>query len=547
MSKIEVESIPARRFSRVWIVPIIAAVIGALVIWQSYANRGPLVEIRFEQGRGITAGKTEIRHKDVVVGLVETVTLGEDLQTVIVKARMDKFMAPYLGDATSFWIVSANISGTSLTGLSTILSGSYIEVEWASGSDTKQRRFDGLDQPPMTPPGVAGTRVSLTARTAGSVTVGSPLYYKKIKVGRIESRALSEDFQRVEYTAFIEAPYDTLLNPTTHFWNTSGVRVEAGSNGLTINFESVQSLLSGGIAFGNIGRSLTTTSIEPGTTFRIYASRADAVDSQFDTNGEPGSLYMATFTDSVAGLEPGAPVEWQGIKIGSVHDIVLDLDKRPTERGLIYVVIEMQPARVGLDVVSDQEQRDLMFEWVNSGMRLQLATGNILSGRKMIKAVDGIGEDDFRLDFAGQPYPELPTTRSELGAVAQNVDRVVANIAALPLDQLVGSLIEVLDDTGALLSSDATRAIPETLEAALSGLNRAIGNVDSAARNLPALIDNLNQIAMAGESTLSGLSPDSELYVDLSAAVRELRDATSALAALARRLEEQPNSIITGR
>ncbi|MEM6556783.1 MAG: hypothetical protein AAF642_12965, partial [Pseudomonadota bacterium] len=181
-----------------------------------------------------------------------------------------------------------------------------------------------------------------------------------------------------------------------------------------------------------------------------------------------------------------------------------------------------------------------------SGMRVRLATGNILTGKKLIRFVDGVGTDPFRVNFA-DPVPRLPTAPSELNAITQDAEQLVQNLAALPLEDLVVSAVRLLDNTNALIANPELQDLPGELHSTLASFDSVAGQLDAASKNLPLLIDNLNQIADAGESTLTGLSPDSQLYVDLSGAVRDLRDAARSLSGLAARLEEQPNSLITGR
>ncbi len=536
----QIEQAKQRRISAVWIVPILAAVIGGLVAWQSYADQGPLVEITFSKGHGIEAGKTEIKHNDVVVGLVEDVTFTEGLKGVLVKARMEKIVAPYLGDTTDFWIVNAQISGTDLSGLGTLLSGAYIEVGWAEKAERRKTRFAGLDLRPLTPPGAQGRHFKLRSETAGSVTVGSPVFYRRIRVGQVEGRALADDFSHVIYDAFIQAPYDKLLGPATHFWNVSGVRIEAGTEGLAVQLESLEALIVGGIAFGNVGATVGTASVSDEKVFPLYSSREAAEESQYDAIAGEGFLFMALFEDSTEGLDRGAPIEWQGIRVGSVRDVVLKLDDEPTGGRQVYVVLEIQPARIGLLDVPPEEVRVALNAWVDSGMRVQLATGNILTGKKLVKFVDGIGKDGQRIDFDTQPYPSMPTAPSELGALAQNVEQIIANVADLPMDELVRSVITLLDDTDALVASPDTAKL-------LKSFAGTAENLEQASTDFPGLISSLNRIADAGENTLAGLSPDSQLYADLSGALRNLRDATRSLAALATVLERNPNAILTGR
>ncbi|MEM9739363.1 MAG: MlaD family protein [Pseudomonadota bacterium] len=544
--ELEVEKPKRRGLSPVWIVPVVAAILGGLVAWQSMANQGPLVEILFEEANGIKADKTEIKHKDVVIGIVEDVSFAEGLDGVVVSARLDPEMEPYLGETTDFWVVGANISGTDLSGLGTILSGSYIEVDWSSEPTERRRRFDGLSTRPLTPPSAEGQHIILTSPTAASVAVGSPIHYRGITVGRVESRTLTEDYGSIEYFAFIEAPYDELVTQTTHFWNVSGVTVDAGTQGLSINLASLDSLLSGGVAFGQIRADISGEPVEENARFRLFRDRQAAVESQFVAVEETGARFSLSFDSSVAGLEPGAPVEWQGIRIGTVVDLNLNLDAQPGPN-LVDVIIELQPSRIGVDFSSLEEAQLAISTWVDSGMRVRLATGNILTGKKLIRFVDGIGIEPFTIDFSELPYPSLPTAASELDAIAENAEDLVQKLADLPLNELVTTAVSLLDNTNALVASPELQRLPGELNATLSSFEQVAGNLDEASRNLPTLIDNLNLIADAGESTLTGLSPDSQLYVDLSSAVRDLRDASRSLSALAIRLEEQPNALLVGR
>lgn len=544
--KPEIEKGGRRGISVVWIVPILAALIGGAVAYRSLANQGPLVEIRFEDANGIKAEKTEIKHKDVVIGIVEDVSFEDDLEGVVVSARLDPEIEPFLGETTDFWVVSANISGTNLSGLSTILSGSYIEVDWSGKPAERRRRFDGLSAQPLTPPSAQGAHFSLRSGRAGSVNVGSPVYYRGIKVGQVESRALSEDYRSIDYKLFIDAPYDTLISRSTNFWNVSGVSLETSTDGIAVNFASVEALLSGGVEFGDIGREISNAPLNDDFVFTLFEDQKSAVENQYADPDEQGFLFSVSFDDSVGGLEPGAPVEWQGIRIGTVNDLKLDLTQDPGSRS-VSVIIELQPSRIGLAFDNDLQAQASMQTWVDSGMRVRLATGNILTGKKLIRFVDGIETQPFQIDFASGDIPRLPSAPSDLNAVAQDAEQLMENLAELPLEDLVVSAVRLLDNTNAFVANPDLQELPGELNTTLGSLDRFAGNLSEASQNLPSLINNLNQIADAGETTLQGLSPDSQLYVDLSGAVRDLRDAARSLSALASRLEEQPNSLITGR
>lgn len=534
------------RISAVWIVPIVAAVLGAAVMWQSLANQGPLVEIRFDDAKGVEPDKTEIKHKDVVIGVVEEVRFTENLDAVIVSARLDKEVEPYLGETTDFWIVSADVSGGDFSGLGTILSGSYIEMDWSARPNQSRRAFEGLENAPLTPPGVEGRHVKLQTSRAGSVVVGSPVSYRGIQVGRVEERAMSKDFRSIEYTAFVEAPYDELVVRATKFWDVSGVTLNAGADGFSVDVASLEALVMGGVEFGEIGAATARMPARDDRVFEIFPSREAASESLFSGPDQERYLFTLSFPETLTGLDQGAPVEWQGIRVGTVEDLILDLDaERPED--IVRVVIALQPRRIGLNFASPKEAQASIDEWVGMGMRARLATGNLLTGKKVIRLVDAVGDDDAAVNYDASPYPELPTAPSELDAVAQNAEELVQTLAALPLDELLNSAIRLLDNAGAVAGDPALRELPSELNATVASLGALAGNLDAASRDLPTLIASLNDIADVGESTLAGLSPDSQLYVELSGAVSDLRDAARSLSALAARLDEQPNALITGR
>ncbi len=547
---VDIETVDGRRISRIWLVPLAALVVAGLVLWKSWAEQGPLVTIYFTQGHGITAGKTEVRYADVRVGLVETVALSEDLASVIVEARLEPFMQPFLGDTTQFWIVKARLSGGSVSGLGTLLSGAYIEAGWEQSPSTAQREFVGFDSRPQTPPGTPGRHFSLSSPSASSVSVGSPILYRDLRVGQIEAISMSEDFSAVNYRAFVEAPYDSLLNATTRFWNQSGVDIDVGFDGLLIHFDSLESLIAGGISFGNIGRTIGTSSRDDGNPYRIYRNRNAALEASFEIVEGNGYLLMTEFDESVRGLEPGAPIEWQGIVVGRVREVVVNLEVDDQGSRQIYAVLEMQPERVGIEGLSSDALQAGMNDWIQSGMRAQLAAGNLLSGRKLIRLVDNAAPPDasLRIDFSAQPYPRLPTIpAADVGAISANVERIVANVAALPLDQLIDSVVTLVDAAETVVGNPAMADMPAQVRATLRELELAAGNINQASEKLPDLVASVLELTTMAELALAGLSPDSELYVEVSNAVVELRDATRSLAELLETLDDKPNALLMGR
>ncbi|MEM6746712.1 MAG: MlaD family protein [Pseudomonadota bacterium] len=516
-----------RRLSPVWLVPIFAAILGGLVGYNAVSSRGPLVEIEFDSASGIEAGKTHIRHKDVIVGEVEEVVLSEDADSVIVHARLEKEMTRYLGDTTEFWIVSARIDGGQVTGLGTLLSGSFIEMDWSGPATRRVRKMTGLSQAPLTKPGAPGRRVTLRSDTAGSLSVGSPIYFRQIPVGRIESRRLTDDARHVVFDAFIDAPYDQQVSLATRFWNVSGLAVEAGAEGVVVRMESLTTLLSGGLAFEEIGPEPQTPLSEDGTEFGVFASRTEAEESLFRVEeGSEDYRLMARFTESVGGLRPGAPITVEGIVVGRVADVIA---QAPDVLGTdleIYAILQFEPGRLGIGNVPQAEFYQAMEMLVSRGMRVQLASGNLLTGALSVQMHLLDDPEPAAIDYDDEPYPALPTAPSEIAALTSNFEDLLASLSDLPLEELVVAATGLLQQAEGVLANPAMRDLPN---------------------DLAELTGSLNDLSQRAEYALSGIDPDSELYVELAAAAAEMRLAARSLAALADRLEEQPNSLLTGR
>jgi paraquat-inducible protein B len=542
-----VETSPTRRFSFVWLVPLFAAIVGGAVAWQTYSSQGPLVEIVFDEAPGLEAGKTQIRHKNIVVGMVEDVSLTENFDRIKVTARINRDVAQFLGETTEFWVVSARIDGTRISGLSTLLSGSFIEMNWSGKPKKKSREFTGLERPPLTPPGTPGRRLTLRADTAGSLNVGSPIYFRQLKVGRIESRQLSEDARSVVFSAFIDAPYHEQLTSAVRFWNVSGIDVTAGSEGLKLHIESAEALLAGGLAFGSIDHDLAKPISTDNAQFNIFADRKAAEESIFQDDDDDKYRFIAEFEESVGGLKADAPIEWDGIRIGKVLDVVYEPDLESGTNDRHYAILQFQPARLGLSDVAAEDVRQGIATWVERGMRVQLASGNILTGAKKIQLTLKPEAEAAVVDFDAKPYPSLPAVPSDLQAVAQNAEQLVKNLSELPLNELVVSATRLLKDADRLVSDPKLSEVPGELSTSLKAFAQLAKSLDTASADFPKLLKNLNALTGRADTVLQGVSPDSEIYVELSSAVRDLKSAAHSIAELAQRLETSPNSLIFGR
>jgi len=549
-------------FSLIWLVPIVTAMIAAGLVYRYYANLGPLITITFSSAEGLEAGRTPIKRLNVEIGRVEKIALDDTLSQVIVTARMVKDAGHYLNANTRFWVVRPRIGISGITGLQTLLSGSYIELD-SSPDGEARRHFTGLDDPPLTPEGAPGIRIGLHAEEAGSVNAGSPVFYRRLKVGRVESRQLSQDGDYVKFEAFINAPYHELLNSNTRFWNASGLDVRIDTEGVAVHSESLEALATGGIAFSNPPRLQEGLPVESGSVFTLYDTRNEAETQAVESSSELLG-YVLHFEESLRGLKVGAPVELRGVQIGYVADIDIQFNPQ-TNLVEVPVLIFIEPQRIkGLTGAKVEESLPAA---VQAGMRARLQTSSLLTGALFVDLVMAPEAAPAKITQQ-DPYPVFPTVPSPFSQITTNTTTLLATLSALPLDELVASATRLIKDADALvrLPTDdelAAREIAgrEQLDQAplhrlVATLTRTLEGIETIvdapqAKALPATLTQsltqLNATLETARNLLEGDTTTSPLYFELSSALQELTRAARAVRALTETLEEKPNALIFGK
>src|SRR3954447_10139367 len=328
-----------RGISLVWVIPIVGALIGGLLAYKAYTDQGPTITISFQTAEGLEAGKTKLRYLDIEVGTVQSVVIGTDLKHILVTAEMVAGAEHYLRQDTTFWIVKPRIGVGGVSGLGTLLSGAYIGL--APGEGASERSFTGLEQPPPISANVPGREFVLTAPTLGSVSPGAPIYYRGLDIGQVLTYQLAENAREIDIKVFVREPFTNLIRSASRFWNASGIDVSTGAGGIDVQVASLQALLVGGIEVDSPIGLEDAEIAQPETQFPLYANRRALAQAQF-TDKVPFLVY---FDGSVRGLNPGAPVEFRGIAVGTVTSVQLEFDPA-TSRIRIPVTIEIEPQRI---------------------------------------------------------------------------------------------------------------------------------------------------------------------------------------------------------
>jgi paraquat-inducible protein B len=519
-----------QRFGWVWVVPIGATALVAWLAWRALADRGAAITISFRTVDGLQAGQTKIQHRNVELGTVESLELAPDMSHVIVHARMKREATDHLTEDTRFAIIAPHVGVGGISGLSTIVSGSYIEM-YPGKDGAPKRQFIGLEEPPVLPPDTRGTSFTLRSGDLGSLTRGAPISYRGVNVGEVEDYTLLPGTQGVRVTAFIRSPQDALIHPETRFWNAGGVDLTVGTQGLRIRANSWEQLLSGGIAFETPPEVLPNPPSPAGSEFGLYdnlraAQRAPAGDTL---------RYLADFSGNQRGLDTGAVVELDGVEVGEVEESHLAYDEHAhtlVTRATFYI----DPERVDiLDMPrpTGANQHDLVAKWIQTlvadGLRAQVSSASFLTGTKVLGLEMIAGAPRAQLEREGDIVKMPSTASGDFTAVLQNLQNVLKNIDRATSGPQLGHALQSLDET-------------------LTRLDKVTQDVEP---DIKSLIKSLRDTADSAQNTLNTvqglMGTTAPTGTDLPRLMRELTEAARSVRGLADYLDRHPEALLRGR
>ncbi|MGB5405187.1 MAG: MlaD family protein [Thiogranum sp.] len=518
----------SKGFPVVWLLPLVALLAGGWLFYKTMSEKGPEIAISFETAEGIEASKTQIKFRDVKIGQVDGVDIADDLKTVVLTATMEAGTEQYLTDASRFWVVKPRVGAGGVTGLGTLLSGAYIAFE-PSTTGKRRKTFVGLEKPPIVSQDKEGGRFRLRTETLGSLAVGAPVYFRQFDIGEVTDYKLADDYSYVDVGIFVQSPYDEYVRQRTHFWNVGGVSMSMDASGVKVEMESLVAVLSGGIAFETLPEFGDSPAAEEGTVFHLYKNRAESLERPITEV----ITYTLKFTDTVRGLSIGAPVEYRGIRVGTVKNIMLGED--PQHAGVIspVVIIGVEPQRtMGYGDVDDsaattqmetspQQRIDFL---VRQGLRARLQTGSLVTGQLFVD-LDIFPDAEPATVIEGGLYPEIPTLPSSLQGMIANVNRILNKIEKTDLEGTLTNLNALMVSTNSLVSAFE--------------------------RDVPGLTKNLDATLQAANGTLAELqasaSADGEIGNQLQDALQEIGAAARSIRVMAEYLQRHPEAMLKGK
>jgi paraquat-inducible protein B len=517
----EVEK-PSRMPSLVWLIPLLAAIIGVMLVVRMVIDQGPTVTVSFRSADGLEPGKTKVKYKDVDIGLVKTIKLDGDLSKVLVTIDMTKEAKRFTAADTRFWVVKPRIGASGVTGLNTLLSGSYIGVD-AGKSEETTHEFTGLEKPPQVTRDEKGTSFVLHGESLGSIDVGSPIFYRRIQVGQVTGFDLDEKGRGVKMSVFIAAPYDQYVGKNSRWWHASGVDVRLDSSGFKVNTQSLAALLVGGIAFESVSGQKPSAPAPAGSDFALAADQGSALR-------EPDGVAVTTvlyFDQSLRGLSAGASVDFRGIVLGEVRSVGVEFD--PVKKNFrMPVTVDMYPARLGrsfAQTVGTNEDRSagtqVLERMVARGLRGQLRTGNLLTGQLYVALDFFPNAAPAKIDTT-QEVVELPTVPNSLDELQTQISSIARKLDKVPFEEIGKNLRDTLKSADVLMKRLDAQVVPE-LKDTLAAARKTFHQADEL------------------------LQKDSPAQSDLREALQQVTQTMQSLDALADYLERHPEALIRGK
>ena len=535
----------SRRFSIIWIVPLVAVAIGAWLAWDTFSKEGPTIEISFESGEGLQAGQSQLKYKDIVFGTVKSLELAPDKTHVVVTVATTHEAGPLMTEGTIFWVVKPRLFAGNISGIETLLSGSYIGMLPAAEAGKAQREFTGREDPPVLGAHVPGRTFLLKSKRIGAVSVGSPIFFRDLVVGEVLGWDIADMAEYVTIHAFVRAPYDGYVHDQTRFWNASGVSIKLGGTGVEVQMESLKALLLGGVAFETPVGAIHTAETPEDHVFPLFSDR-DTANAASYTRKIPAITY---FPGSVSGLAPGSPVTIHGLKVGEVTDVRLTYDAAK-DTVMAPVRYEVEPERVvGVGQRVYNTDAESVGALLKRGLHASLQSASLITGQQNV-ALDFVTDaPPAEVSMDGPDFVVPATEGGGFAGLTASATDLLNKVNQMPFDQIGKNLDGILASF-----NDATKG-PQ-LKKALTDLSGMIASAQGMIQRLDA--KQLPELAAGLEKTLtsanklvvsldSGYGDNTKFNRDLDRLMVQANEAVSSIRALADLLARHPEALVKGR
>ena len=546
-----------RRVSWIWLIPVASLLIGGGLLWTTLARRGPLIQITFDSAEGLQAGQSQVKYKDIQMGTVEGFDLTPDRKRVVMSLRMTAKAEELVTEGAQFWVAKPRVYAGDITGLNTVLSGSYVAMQPGEAGKPAQRSFNGLTDPPALLPDAPGRQFHLTASRLGAIKLGTPVFFHDLEVGRVTGWDLGDMADNVTLHVFVSAPYDQWVHRDSRFWNSSGVQVRLGPEGIQVQVDSLKAAVLGGITFDTpVHRDAAAGQAEAsaaGESFPLFP-RHDVAES---ATAPRRAMLASYFTGSVGGLGVGAHVTLQGITIGDVTSVDLQYSTE-TDQTRVRVGFTIQLDRVapiGNNPV--QPFREYVHTLATEGQRTRLRGGNLITGQKEVEMRLEPDAPSASVEEEGdvQVIPADNSGSGGLDDLSTTATQLIAKIGAIPFAEIGQNLNGTLHGASQVANGSQLRQALTRLNGTLGTVQDTVRRLDAGAapmlRRLPAIAadlqDTLAQVRTLAASVSAGSSGDGKFGRDLDRVLMQVAEAATSVRMVADLLARHPEALIRGR
>ncbi len=505
---------PSKRVSiltSIWIVPLIALMISLWIAYKHYSQLGSEIRISLDSSSGLEAGQSVVKYRNVPVGKITKIEISEDGQGVIAIAKMNKNIEHFINNTAHFWVVKPRLDYSGVSGLDTLLSGSYIAMDAKKGGKPKEY-FVGTDTPYRDIS--SGEYFVLHTNSITNIGNGAPVSYHNIRVGEVEQVVLSADNKGVDMIVFIETEYADLVNESTRFWLRKLASIKFNGSSLDMDIAPIFSHLAfGGISF-ETKLDKEYVKAPPNYFYQLYDNKDEAESKKIGNGKSDKREFVFMFKGNLAGLHNGAAVKFQGFTVGTVSDITLQYDsEEKTMNGLVSALVDVSifedQNRSGIEVLSDA---------VDNGMRASLSASSLL--------LSGL---DIKLDFDGKQHTASITS----------ADKIVFPVINSQKPTAVEGLLATIGNTSKNIDkslNETTKTINDSLKSATANLNRSLRNTTK----------NLNKTLRSTTKLMNGYNSNSLFGRKMTDMLKEIHESTEETKYLLHKINKKPNSLIFG-
>jgi paraquat-inducible protein B len=517
------EIIRKRQISSIWLLPLVTILIGFWMFYQHLQQVGESIYIVMPTAEGVTIGKTQIRVKSVKIGTITNVKLGDDNSYVIAQAQIEQQYSHLLRKDSQIWTVKPRIEASGISGINTLLSGIYFEFQPGNAEEFSYS-YLLRDTPPLVGKHIQGGRYNLVSDTAEVLDVGAPVVFKGFNVGQVETADFDWKKQLMTYQVFIRAPYQNLVTENSAFWVSSGIDFKLSAEGVVVRSKSISNIFRGGISFAVPVGKPAGKFVEDGRQYTLHANYDESLEKQFNQVQQ----YVINFDQSIRGLKAGAPVEYKGIRIGTVIQSPATVISSSTplsfghDKETVPVLVQVEFGRMheNEETAKDYWQQNI-DQWVKNGLRATLKPGNLLTGSLYVDF--DLFDESEQIILATDNYQVFPSTFSGFNLIANQVSAVLEKFNQLDVESSVTTLNKTLNSFQ-LLAEDLQNLVK-----------------NNHTQSIPL---NINQTLQQLQKTLADFEKGAPLYHDLQKTLQSIEKITRDLEPFSKNLNEHPNILI---